>query len=43
MNLNLPTLVQTNVVWFLIAKGSFDLGSNCFLVFNGIYKPIFEV
>jgi hypothetical protein len=43
MNLNLPTLVQTNVVWFFIAKGTFDLGFNCFLVFDGTFKPIFEV
>jgi hypothetical protein len=34
---------STNVVWFLIAKGTFDLGSNCFLVFNGTSKPNFEV
>jgi hypothetical protein len=43
MNLNLSTIVQTNVIWFLIAKGTFDLGFNCFLVFDGTSKPICEV
>jgi hypothetical protein len=43
MNLNLSALIQTNVVWFLSAKGTFNPGSNCFLVFDGTSKPNFEV